>query len=135
MRVFHTPKLSAIADKSREFNSGRAKSGEMLEKKVMHDSGWRQRLEEAARKDGRSLRDISLAAELSHGYLHGILRDGKEPTLDRFAKICKQLNLSLSYALMGVNISAETEEIIQGLDSKPTTREAILALLKNPSPR
>jgi ribonucleoside-diphosphate reductase alpha chain len=107
----------------------------MLDISAMHDSGWRQRLEDAVRKDGRSLRDISLEAELSHGYLHGILRDGKEPTLDRFAKICKVLNLSLSYALMGVDISIETEEIVRGLDSDPGTREAILALLKRPAQR
>lgn len=135
MSVFHTPTISAIADTSSANNSGRAIQSEILHTSAMHDSGWRQRLEEAARKDGRSLRDISLAAKLSHGYLHGILRDGKEPTLDRFARICKELNLSLSYALMGVHVSTETEEIIKGLDSDPGTREAILALLKRPSSR
>lgn len=129
MRFFHAPIVSAIADTSSAFNSGRAKSPEMSDISAMHDSGWRQRLEDAVRKDGRSLRDISLAANLSHGYLHGILRDGKEPTLDRFSRICSELNLSLSYALMGADISPETESIIRGLESDSVTREAILALL------
>lgn len=95
----------------------------------MSDDLWRGRLEAAIEKDGRSLRDISLAAKLSHGYLHGILRDNKEPTLDRFIRICKELKISLSYALLGVDVSAETEAILSGLEGDAKTRDAILAIL------
>lgn len=129
MRFFHAPIVSAIADTSSAFNSGRASPAKIDIIRAMHDSGWRDRLEKAVLKDGRALRDISMAAGVSHGYLHGILRDGKEPTIDRFSKVCAELGLSLSYALMGVNISKETEEIIQGLDADPKTRAAILSLL------
>lgn len=99
----------------------------------MSESTWRDRIEEAVRKDGRSLRDISLAAGLSHGYLHGILRDNKEPTLDRFVRICAELGLSVSYAMMGARVSPETEAIIRGLESDPATRDAILALVRRHS--
>ncbi|MEY1555300.1 helix-turn-helix domain-containing protein [Yoonia sp. R2331] len=95
----------------------------------MSDDLWRGRLEAAVERDGRSMRDISLAARLSHGYLHGILRDNKEPTLDRFIRICKELDVSLSYALLGAEITKETETIVSGLESDAKTRAAILALL------
>lgn len=95
----------------------------------MSNDDWRKRLETAVDADGRSLRDISLAAGLSHGYLHGILRDGKEPTLDRFRKICAEMGLSLSYVLIGTNISPATEDIISALEADDKTREAVLSLL------
>lgn len=99
----------------------------------MADDLWRNRIEVAVERDGRSLRDISLAAGLSHGYLHGILRDGKEPTLDRFIRICDELNLSLSHTLMGADVSHDTESIIAALESDPATRQAVLSLLRRGS--
>lgn len=96
----------------------------------MADDKWRIRVERAVSEDGRSLRDISLAAGLSHGYLHGILRDGKEPTLDRFVRICQELGVSLSYALLGADVTPETEVIIEALADDEETRSAVLALLK-----
>jgi len=97
----------------------------------MKDDQWRTRIEEAAAADGRSLRDISLAAGLSHGYLYGILRDGKEPTLDRFIRICKALNMNLAYALMGVHVSQNSLELIQEIERGGPRAEAILALLRD----
>lgn len=96
----------------------------------MKDDAWRQRLESAVQKDGRSLRDISLAAGLSHGYLHGVLRDNKEPTLERFIRICSELGVSLTYVLLGANVSPETEEIVQALEGDDETRSLMLAILR-----
>lgn len=96
----------------------------------MANDDWRERLEAAVSKDGRSFRDISLAAGLSHGYLHGILRDNKEPTLDRFVRICKVLNISVAYALMGMDITRETEQIISEIEADGERRTAILQLLQ-----
>lgn len=95
----------------------------------MKDDSWRIRLEEAIRKDGRTMREISLGAGLSHGYVHGILRDGKEPTLDRFLRICKEVRISAAYALLGVNVTPETEQIISLLESDPKKVESLLGLL------
>lgn len=95
----------------------------------MTDDAWRTRLEDAVTADGRSLRQISLDAGLSEGYLHGILRNGKEPTLDRFIRICSTLHISTAYALMGAKVAPETEAIIAALESDPRTRDAVLALL------
>lgn len=121
--------ISAIADTSSGFYRGRACAPENWQFEAMTGGDWRQRIEDAAKRDGRSLRDISLAAGLSHGYLHGILRDDKEPTLDRFIRICQELNLSVAYALLGVQISPEAEKIVRLLENRPETRDAILALL------
>lgn len=96
---------------------------------------WRERLEAVVERDGRSLREISLAAGLSHGYLHGILRDGKEPTLDRFTRLCGALGVSVSYAMLGADVSPETEDIIRALESDPETRAMVLALLRRTAPR
>lgn len=95
----------------------------------MEKGTWKERLQEAIDADGRSLRDVSLAAGLSHGYLHGILRDNKEPTLDRFIKICNALNVSVTYILLGARVSPATEKIVSLLESDPAARDAVLALL------
>jgi len=100
----------------------------------MTDDGWRIRLQAAVDRDGRSMRDISLESGLSHGYLHGILREGKEPTLDRFMKVCAELGVSSTYILLGADVSAETEEIVRALESSPSKRAAILALLGGNQP-
>jgi len=96
---------------------------------IMSGVDWRERLEQAILEDGRSLRDLSLAAGLSHGYLHGILRDDKEPKLDRFIQICREIGVSPAYVLLGVNVSPEAEAIIRLLDADPAARDAVLALL------
>lgn len=99
----------------------------------MTDDAWRKRLEAAVAADGRSLRDISLEAGLSHGYLHGILRHGKEPTMDRFIKICQEIGISVTFALSGVHISPSAEKIIRALDEDQATRDAVLMILERRS--
>lgn len=129
MNVFHGATLSSIADMSSGFDCGRAKPGDVCFLTAMENAAWRQRLEEAVQRDGRSLRDISMASGLSHGYLHGILRDDKEPTLDRFLKICAELNVSATHILIGSKVSPATEKIVQLLEGDPSARDAVLALL------
>ena len=92
-------------------------------------TNWRNRLEGVIRADGRSLRDVSLAAKVSHGYLHGVLRDGKEPTLDRFLRICSALHVSAVYVLTGLDVNQETEAIMRAIQQNDKARSAILTLL------
>lgn len=80
------------------------------------------------------MRDISLAAKLSHGYLHGILRDGKEPTLDRFSRICDVLDIGLAHALVGLEITPETEKLIGEIEGDPGRRAALLSILSARKP-
>lgn len=130
MMLLHAPIVSAIADRSSIFNRGRANNSEISHLTGMDNDAWRERIESAVKKDGRSLRDISLAAGLSHGYLHGILRDGKEPTLDRFIKICKALKISTVYALMGIDVSDNQIALIEEIERGGPRADAILALLQ-----
>lgn len=99
----------------------------------MTDDSWRTRLEEVLEKDKRSMREVSIAAGLSPGYLHGILRDDKEPTLDRFIKICRELNVSLAYMLMGLNITAATEDLIVRMENNEERLETLLSLFPEKS--
>jgi transcriptional regulator with XRE-family HTH domain len=128
--LLHDATISAIADNATAIYRGRAVFPKIQQDGGMENDAWRQRLEAAVEKDNRKLREISLAAGLSHGYLHGILRDGKEPTIDRFARICNELGLSLSYALMGVDITPETEQLINQIDGDDDSRHALIALMK-----
>ena len=75
------------------------------------------------------MREVSLAAGLSAGYLHGVLKDRKDPTIDRLSAIARAMNISLSYILVGVRVSRDTERLIEVLESDPDRRQAVLRLL------
>lgn len=57
-------------------------------------SGWRKVISDALIEKARSMRGVSLEAGLGKGYLHSVLIEGKDPTLDNFTKICGVLELS-----------------------------------------
>ena len=92
---------------------------------------WRDRLEAVLQRDGRSMREVSMSANLSHGYLHGILRENKEPTLDRFERICRELDVSVAYVLLGLDLSADTEAILQAIEGNEARRRALLEFLQS----
>ncbi|ALE03091.1 XRE family transcriptional regulator [Bartonella ancashensis] len=99
----------------------------------MNIKGWRQRLSEALQKSGRSKRSVSLAAGKGAGYLHSILSEGKDPTIESLSDVCHTLNVSMSYILYGQGASLEDQEFID-LISKISSeeRKAILTLLRKP---
>jgi transcriptional regulator with XRE-family HTH domain len=129
----HGGTISAIADASSDSDSGRAMIHFYSQNGCMSGAGWRQRLRAAIDRDGRSMRDVSLAAGLSHGYVHGILQDDKEPTLDRFLKVCETLGVSATHILVGSEVTPATERIVEALEKEPAMRDAILALLRRTS--
>lgn len=89
----------------------------------------RRRLDGAIKERGVSRREISLKAGVGHNYVHGIIADGKEPTILRLAAVCDALGVSLLYILYGSDVSAEAAEIIRRLDENPAKRAALLDLL------
>ncbi|WP_332065820.1 XRE family transcriptional regulator [Bartonella sp. CB189] len=97
----------------------------------MNISGWRQRLKKAFEKSSRSKRSISLAAGKGAGYLHSILSEGKEPTIESLARICHEMNVSMNYILYGDSVTLEDQEFVR-LISKLSSEErrAILILLR-----
>ncbi|WP_412058017.1 helix-turn-helix domain-containing protein [Bartonella sp. DGB2] len=101
----------------------------------MDIDGWRERLIKSLENSGRSMRSVSLAAGKGPGYIHSILSEGKEPTIDSLSRVCQEINVSLSYIIYGYNITSEQEEFIT-LFSKasPPERKAILMLLRSRTP-
>jgi len=92
---------------------------------------WRKRLESAIDADGRSRRRISLDSRMGPGYVHSILKEGKDPTIDSLVAICETLNISLTKVLYGIEISRETEEILTLVQDNPQQRQGILQILRN----
>lgn len=98
----------------------------------MSKEDWRDRLAAVLEKSGKSKRAVSLGAGLGHGYMHGILVEGKDPSIDNLVALCRELGVSLSYVLYGVDISSETEAIIRELErASPERRKALLEFLKS----
>lgn len=93
---------------------------------------WRQRLTTSIENAGRSMRSISIGAGMSHGYLRSILYQGKDPTIESLARICRELDISLAKIIYGYDLTTEEEEFID-LFSKtaPADRRAILTLLRS----
>ncbi|MET3589885.1 transcriptional regulator with XRE-family HTH domain [Bartonella silvatica] len=99
----------------------------------MDIDGWRQRLKTALEKSGRSKRSVSLAAGKGAGYLHSILSEGKEPTIESLARICHEIDISMNYILYGQGASPEDKEFIDLISKlSPEERQAILTLLRRP---
>lgn len=99
----------------------------------MNIDGWRQRLKIALEKSGRSKRSISLAAGKGAGYLHSILAEGKDPTIESLSRICHEIDISMNYILYGEGASLEDKEFIELISKlSPEERQAILTLLRRP---
>lgn len=95
----------------------------------MLSEGWRIRLEEAARASGKSANAISAAAGLAPNYLHGVLKQGKEPTVERLLRLCEAIPASPIYILHGHDVQPEDEKILRLLRDNPRARAGILAIL------
>lgn len=92
--------------------------------------GMLQRLEEELIVKNISKRAASVNADLSPGYLHGVLNERKEPTVKKLAHLCKKNGLSLSYILFGLRLSPETEHLMALIEANPEARDNVIALLE-----
>jgi len=128
-----TTNLSSLADKSSLLEGGRAKISDSEDIHAMQKTDWRDRLTEAVSKSPKSARAISLAAGLGPGYVHSILKEGKDPTVDNLLAIAEQVNVSLSYLMYGLDVSRDTEELIQLIEQRPRLRPAVLEILRDGS--
>lgn len=91
--------------------------------------GWQDRLREAADRDPRSYRAISKAAGAGPNYLSEILSDGKVPGIDKFQKLCAELNVSAAFVLTGSEVSREDEEMLSALGSLTGEQQATFRAL------
>ena len=75
---------------------------------------WFDRLAKAVERDPRSLREISAAADCGPNYLQQMLRDRKEPGVERFLRITKALGTaSALYIMTGTDFTREDEEFFR----------------------
>lgn len=100
---------------------------------AMKNAPWRERLQEAVDKHDMSKRAISLAAKAGAGYVHSILSEGKDPTVEKLMAVCDVIGVSPTYILYGVDVSAEDAELLAAMRADPSTRDAVLSLLRRSS--
>lgn len=98
---------------------------------AMLDQGWKDRLAAAINESGKSKRAISLAAGMGPGYVHSVLVEGKDPTIENLAKICDHAGVSLSFVIFGYDLHKEDEDLLVVLRSLPKdAKEGLLKALK-----
>lgn len=88
----------------------------------MKKNDWFTRLSKAIRDDGRDMKAISKAAKCGQNYVQQMLKDGKEPGIDRFIRILATLGRPASlHIILGAELTAQDEELIRlisGLSDK-----------------
>lgn len=109
---------------------------EISDTQGMEQETWRDRLAGAIKRSGKSMRAISLATGRGPGYVHSILKDDKDPTIDHLIEVCEQVGVSLSYLIYGFDVSGENEKILHLLQgASPLRRKGILQILEDePAP-
>lgn len=102
----------------------------------MHD-GWFNRLKTAIDRDGRSKRELSIAAGRGVNFLQQLFRDEKEPGADNLASILDVLGPEAAlYVMTGLELSAEDQAFLTLLaqyspEQKRAAREVIAAVLSH----
>lgn len=121
--------VSSIADMSTNLDRGRADLSNFGTLAAMTNLAWRERLSNAVTDSDKSKRAISLESGNGPGYVHSILNEGKEPTIDNLLAVCETLDVSAIYILYGLEVSTEEQELLRAVRDNPDKRNAILSLL------
>jgi len=133
--VMAAPHISSIADVSSILYQGRAESPDISDNVGMGNETWRDRLTAALIEQKKSMRQVSLDAGLGPGYVHSILKGGKDPTIDLLLKVCEAAEVSLPWVISGVNVTPEVEALLAELSAAdPVQRRAMLTLLRSKAP-
>lgn len=93
-------------------------------------NAMRERLSALLEQKGLSMREASRRGGTTAGYLHSVIKDGAEPTVQKLASICEANGFSLAYVLFGFEISPETERLMTLMEKEPQARDGILSLLE-----
>lgn len=96
----------------------------------MTNDAWRGRLKQALDASGKSGRSVSIAAGAGAGYVHSILVEGKDPTIERLMAVCQQIPVSLPWVLYGVEVTPEDLELLSTMKESPEARDAVITLLR-----
>ncbi len=90
----------------------------------------RVRLLQVVADKGLSLREVSLHSGNSESYLSGVLKRGRDPQLANFINVCEYLQVSVSWALYGYEITADDEALLQLLRAYPSLSERLMGLVE-----
>lgn len=93
--------------------------------------GWRTRLKECIEADKWSLRGLALSAGVSVNYVQQLLKDGKEPSVEKLEAVLAQLGPGPShYIRTGERRTSSWAEVHQLLDRLPDRhKDAVLMYL------
>ena len=97
----------------------------------MSEENWRLRLSQAIEASGKSKRAVSQASGNGPGYVHGILAEGKDPTITNLMAVCDAIPVSIIYILHGLEVTPEDAELLKQLHDHPSKREAIQSLIQS----
>ena len=122
--------ISSFEDRSSDDYRGRAPIRGFCENIPDMDDSFRERLSGAIERAGKSARRVSLDAGLGPGYVHSIIKERKDPTIDKLIAICDAIPISLMYVVYGVDASPHDIEILRALRDHPAARDGILAILR-----
>lgn len=86
---------------------------------------WFVRLEAAIAASGKTLRQISLEAGLSHGYLHSLISGRRVPSVPHLIKLCTALGISVSEIVDGHPLAPETAELLEIWGSMSAERRKV----------
>lgn len=85
----------------------------MVDIPPMDGDEWKDRLKAAIKKSGRSMRDVSIAAGYSHGYISGLYTEEKTPSAAKLIKICDELGVSPFQILYGFELTSDAAELLR----------------------
>jgi len=96
------------------------------------DDTWRERLAKAIEARGVSKRSLSLKAGMGPGYVHSLLSEGKEPTIEKLVRICAELDVPLAMIVFGDDPAGFVQEVVElWAKAPPTLRHGILDILRS----
>ncbi|MDW3224909.1 MAG: adenosylcobalamin-dependent ribonucleoside-diphosphate reductase [Paracoccaceae bacterium] len=93
---------------------------------------FRKSLAALIENSGKTMRQIALEADLSHDYLHGVINEGKEPSVDRLKTVAKVLGVGLSEIMGGTEYASE---VITTDDAEPQRPHGDVIYMSEPLDR
>lgn len=92
---------------------------------------WRQRLLDAVDRDPRSDRAISLATGLGVNAVNELRNTAKKPSVEKVLKIANEVNASLAFIFLDIEISPDEEAFLKLLGgADPDVRSSVETLLR-----
>ncbi len=106
----------------------------MADNAPMIDVAWRERLDEAIKKSGKSYRAVSLSAGMGKGYVYSVLKEGKDPSILNLSSICEQVGVSVFFILHGFDLSQDDIELLKAIRDDPESVRSVLHLVRSRTP-